>query len=79
MKYQIKGLSLLAAAGLIAGCAGDHKKPSGTAEVKVVRDSVASAHHRNFRRILPYVPLPEWGQRTVHDVVGTRKDFFYLL
>lgn len=69
MKYHIKGISVLAAAGLLAACAGGHKKPSGTASVKVVRDSVATSHHRALRRILPYVPLPDWGQRTVDDVL----------
>lgn len=69
MKYPIKGISLLAAASLLAACAGDHKKGSGTASVKVVRDPIANAHHHTLRKLLPYVPMPDWGGRTVDDVL----------
>ena len=69
MNFRIKGVSLLGAAVLLAACSENPKKPSGTASVKVVRDHVASSHHRGFRRILPYVPMPDWGPRTVDDVL----------
>jgi hypothetical protein len=70
MKKPIKPLVLLAAASLLAACAGEHKKSSGSASVKVVRDPVAKTQqrHRMFRELVERQPLP-FGQRTVDDVL----------
>jgi hypothetical protein len=69
MKKPIKSLSLLAAASLLASCAGDHKKSSGTASIKVVRDHAAKSQHEPPRYLIPHEPLPLIGQRTVDDVL----------
>ncbi|MGZ8242634.1 L,D-transpeptidase family protein [Methylomagnum sp.] len=69
MKYQIKGLSLLAATALLASCASDQgQKTGGTASAKAARNHVAKVRPQPGY-LIPHEPLPALGQRTVEDVL----------
>ncbi len=67
MDNKIKIAFLLAATALLAACASDTKKPTGTASIKVVHDHVAQSRHFPRYFVAPE-PLPP-GERSVDDVL----------
>ena len=68
MDNKINLLCLLATVALLAACASEPKKPTGTASIKVVRDPVAQDRHFPFYGYAPREPLP-LGERSVDDVL----------